>query len=314
MKTKKNKKGELTTQQIVGLIILVTSFVIILFFLFRLNIGKESKSELCHNSVILKSKSIFPQDTTQLSCYRNYKCITQDGSCEGLNSPEVVKVDNITKIYKELATEMTDCWWMFGGGNINYVGKDLTKKNYCSICSQVLLDNSLNKIDGVKDGKISKDELYNYLSKTKMSDGKNTYAEYLFGTNNIEQLKQASLSKGGPGTFGSIDIGNEKQFFVVMGITSEVSTTSWWVAAAVGTGLGIIAITPFGWVGAGIGIAVTSIAAGVAGSEISQRVNPEISAIVIKGKGVDNNFMSPTVIENSERFKALNCQEILTYT
>jgi len=309
----KLKKGELTTQQIVGLIILITSFVIILFFLFRLNIGKESKSELCHNSAILKSKSIFPKDTTQLSCYRSYKCITQDGSCEGLNNPEIVKVDNITKIYSELANEMTDCWWMFGNGNVNYVGKDFLKNNYCSICSQVLFDNSLNKINGVKNGQISKDELYDYISKTKMSDGKNTYAEYLFGTNNIEQLKQASSGNGGPATFGNIDVG--KQFFVVMGITSEVSTTSWWVVAVGGTIAGtVIATSPIGWI-AGAGVAITSIAAGVAGSEISQKINPEISAIVIKGKGVDNNFMSPTVVEaNSDRFKALNCQEILTYT
>ena len=54
MKFLKNKKGEMTTQQIVLLIILIASFAVILGFLFKLNFGAESEKDICHNSVVLR--------------------------------------------------------------------------------------------------------------------------------------------------------------------------------------------------------------------------------------------------------------------
>lgn len=315
MKHKKNKTGELTTQQIVLLVILITSFIIILFLLFRLNLGEETAKELCRNSVITRGRSIFPSNTVQLNCYRSYKCITQDGSCEGLNKPEVVKVGNATQIYGEIAKEMADCWWMFGEGNVDYVGSKTTKKNYCSICSQIAFDDSLKKIKGISDGKISKDELYNYLAEKNVSGEGYTYSQYIFGTNNLEQLKQASSQIKGPATFGTIEAG--KPFFIVTGITSGVGVLDW---TAIGTGVGIAAagvltLTPIGWVGLGVTAITTAIVSGTGGYVFSEATEPEISAIVMKGKGVDNNFMRPTVIEaDSDRFKALNCEEILTYS
>ena len=97
----KQHKAELTTQQIVAITILVVSFIVILFLLFRLNLGEETGKELCRNSVLLKSKSILPEGSVSLNCYRGYKCITYDGSCEGLNKPEVVKVETKEEIYSE---------------------------------------------------------------------------------------------------------------------------------------------------------------------------------------------------------------------
>ena len=278
-----------------------------------MNLGQETSKELCRNSVITKGKSVFPVDTVRLNCYRSYKCITQDGTCEGLNNPEVKKVNNVTQIYGEIAKEMSDCWWMFGEGNMDYIGTGVTKKNYCSICSQIAFDNSLANVQGVSDGKISKDELYNYLAKTNMGGEDYTYSQYLFGTNNLEQLKQASAGKGGPSTFGTIETG--KQFFVVMGITSEVSTLYWVGGAAAGAVAGIVVgLTPIGWA-IGTGVIITSIGGGIAGASYSEGVAPIISGIVLKGKGVENNFLRPTVVEaDSDRFKALNCQEILTYS
>lgn len=319
----KDKRGELTTQQIVTLVILITSFVVILFLLFRLNLGEETSKEICRNSVITKGKSVFPTSAVQLNCYRSYNCITQDGTCEGLNKPEIKKVENLSQIYGEVAMEMADCWWMFGEGNVDYIGTGATKKNYCSICSQIAFDNSLKDVPGVNGGKISKDELYNYLAKTNVSGEDYTYSQYLFGTNNIEQLKQASAQKGGPSTFGTIETG--KQFFVVMGITNSIGIPDWaaiGASASAGTvvlgaaGLAI-GLTPVGWVGIGVAAIITGVATGAGGYAytVSDIANPEISGIVFKGKDVENNFLRPTVVEaESDRFKALNCEEILTYS
>src|SRR3990167_10899296 len=105
----KNKKAELSTQQIVLMIILIASFLVILFFLFRLGVGEKSEEQLCHNSVLQKA-SVFSE--APLQCYRNYICITKDGSCEELIKPEKIKVKSLDEDYEALANEITDCWWM----------------------------------------------------------------------------------------------------------------------------------------------------------------------------------------------------------
>ena len=139
----KNKNAEITTQQIVILIILVTSFVIILFFIFKLNLGSESQKDICHNSVVLKGKSIVVSEA--LDCRTNYLCISGGGKCEGINPTETVKVNpnNKGEIMKAIASEMADCWWMFGEGKLDYLSigdKNALSETSCAICSIVKFD------------------------------------------------------------------------------------------------------------------------------------------------------------------------------
>jgi len=316
----KSKKAEITTQQIVLLIILIMSFAVILFFLFKLNLGKTTDKEICHNSVVMRGSSVIPADTVSLNCKRSYVCLTEDGSCEQMTKPDIKKVEEINDVYQVLADEMVDCWWMFGEGKINYIGKDMTERVYCSICTQLAFDDSLNKIEGIEDT-ISKDELYNYLSVQKISGGEETYAEYLFGTNGINQLKQIALGEGvKDATFGTIEI--DKQYFVMMGIISEVGVWKWafsggGVGAVVG-GITAVAVlsNPVAWVG-GLIVLGGSVAGGVAGATVgpsaAELIEPEISSPIINGEGIDNDFMAPTIIEaNSEKFEALNCKDIAT--
>lgn len=309
----KNLKGELTTQQIVVLIILIASFSVILFFFFKLNLGEETDKELCRNSVVLKGSYVLPSGSISLNCYRSYECLTKDGTCEGITNPEVEKVDTLDDVYKKLADSMASCWWMFGEGKIDYIGTGLTKNNYCSICSQILFDDSLSGVEGIEGGKISKDKLYDYLAEKEISEG-TTYLEYLFGSNNIEKIKEESKAQENAVTFGNIELG--KHYFVVMGITTEIGNTYEWL----GTGIAGIAVvtlfTPVGIVTSSI-ILVSGIATGVFGGTAAELelFEPEILALTVQGKGIDNQFMAPTILEaNSEKFKALNCEEIITFT
>lgn len=314
----KNKKGEITTQQIVLLVVLIASFAVILFFLLRLNLSEESQKELCRNSVILKGNDV-TRGSTQLNCYRSYECVTADGSCEGLNDPIKHNANSKEEVYETLANNMAECWWMFGEGKVNYVGGEFVKNNYCGICSQVLLDDSLKTIGNdegntvFENGEINEDDFYNYLTLTQRS-GDETYAEYIFGTNDIERVKQISIEQEGVGTFGTLDIG--KQFFVVTGITSETEGLHWFLAGAAGVVTGaIVASNPIGWVTGGIAIATVSAGGAVAGEAVTEGNNPEIGAIVVQGKGVENSFMAPTIVEaDSDKFKALSCEEILTFS
>ena len=318
----KTKKAELTNEQIVILIILIVSFAVLLFFLYKLNLGKTTSKEICHNSVMLKGATLEElKETVSLNCDRSYICITEDsGGCKEMYKPEIVEVKNLDEIYQKLADEMANCWWMFGEGRVDYIGGGVTKGNYCSICSQILFDTSLNNIEVVNEGKISKDNLYDYMSKTNIPGKEITYSEYIFGTTEINQLKQlASQQYKIKGTFGNIEVG--KQYFVVMGITNEVSGLYWAGIGAGGVGavIGIVALVtlsnPVGWVGGAVIIGVGAIAGATGGKAIFSSFEPEIAALKIPGKGIPNNFTAPTILEvDSEKFKALNCEEILTFT
>ncbi len=315
----KNRRGELTTQQIVLLIILIASFLVILFFLFRLNLGGDSEREICRNSVITRGSSALPEDSTPLKCSRTYVCLSEDKSCESLLNPVVKRVKTEKEVYDALAEEMALCWWTFGEGKVDYVGEQITHENYCSICSQIAFDDSVLSIEDdsgdlvFSDGKISKDKLYDYLSQREYSDGL-TYAQYLFGTNDVNGLKneiiQSQDLNNEVSTFGEIEI--NKQYYVVMGIVSELST---WKLALIGASVGVVAIPVLGasYVGGAILIAGGGTLGGTVGGDLSDLFNPEIGAIIIKGNGIDNSFMAPTIQEiDSDKFNALGCDKILT--
>jgi len=304
----KTKKAELTNEQIVILIILIVSFAVLLFFLYKLNLGKTTSKEVCHNSVMLKSSTISKlKETVSLNCDRSYICITEDSDgCKEMYKPEIVEVKNLDEIYQKLADEMANCWWMFGEGRVDYIGEDFfIKDNYCSVCSQILFDTSLNNIKGIDEEKISKDNLYDYMSKTKLPGKEITYLEYIFGTTEISQLKQlASQQSNLEGTFGDIEVG--KQYFNVMGITSEVGI-GWKIAGGVVIVIGLG--TGFLFPGLIVGVVI------IGGGEVAKGKQPEIGAIIVEGKGIPNKFMAPTILEaDSDKFKALNCEDIITFT
>ncbi len=289
------KKGELTTQQIVILIILVVSFAVILFFLLRLNLGSETDQEICHNSVITRGKSILPVDTFPLQCKRQYVCLSVDGSCEVMTKPEVIKVKTKDEVYKALADQLAECWWMFGEGKVDYISSEALSKNYCSICSQISFDNSVKSIFENKSF-FDKKEFYSYLSKNKISD-EQTYENY-FLINGILNY---------PGKFGEVDL--SKQYYSLMGITSKVSKVGWVLGGALA--LGALASIPLTG-----GVSVIAIGTAVGGAVVGGSAGWIASSylLVPSIKGPSGNFyIPPSVIEvTSSEFDSLNCDEIST--
>lgn len=303
------RNGEITSQQIVILVIVIVSFAVILFFLFRLNLGETTDEELCHNSVLTRGGAVVATEAVPLNCHRQYICLTaKGGTCEGLTNPKRIEVSTLDEVYGKLADQMANCWWMFGEGRVNYVGDDFVSNNYCSICSQIYFDKSLESITGKI---IDKEKLYDYLEKTKI-DKTNTYLQYLSGTDKKETIKKSLDEKGTSKNFGVIELG--KQYFVMMGISSEVGV-HWKVLQGVGIAVaGASFFTPAGWITYAVfaaGIATTGGA--VVGEQVYADETAEILAFTIDGRGIDNYFLVPTIIEaNSEKFDALNCEEILT--
>ena len=141
-----NKKAALTTKQTVLLILVIISLVVVLYFIFRMNIGGETKKEVCRNSVLLKGESVFPGQVS-LDCRPYYVCLSKTNSCGNEIVDEVVKVSNKDDVYKAIADEMVDCWWVFGEGGIEYVDRAVLKTGYyCSICNTIVFDESVKEI------------------------------------------------------------------------------------------------------------------------------------------------------------------------
>lgn len=108
-----------------------------------------------------------------------------------------------------------------------------------------------------------------------------------------------------------MDIGKDNQQFVVMGIISEQG----WVYYAAGAAVVAVGVfTPIGWIASAVVIG-TGIGIGSLGGNIASSFEPEIAALIVRGDGIDNEFMAPTIQEaNSTKFELLNCEEIITST
>lgn len=180
-------KAELTTQQIVLIVILLLSFSVILFLLFRLNFQDISEKQICHNSVVLKG-----QPTSLLSsidCKTTYICISGGDECVdflpiktlevNLNSPNAKN-----ETMEIIANEMSDCWWMFGEGKVDYSSYGYS----CAICSVLKFDNSIQQLD------LTYKDLYEYLRDAKKSESQ-TYLQYLYGINTFELFLEINQVK-----------------------------------------------------------------------------------------------------------------------
>ena len=300
-----NKKGELTTKQIVIFTILIVSFGIILFLMFRLNLGESAKKELCRDSVFRNSAGILGDiGESPLNCKRSYVCISKNGECDKLPDPdEIIKVKTKEEIYSALADEMADCWWMFGEGELNYVSKELTSTLHCSICSQVWFDESVGDFFENADD-FNQRNLYEYLTN-EIPNKEITYSEYLFGfkANSADDF----LPEGAQFDVFSLD----KPYLVMMGVFSEISTLGW---VAVGGGIaaitvGAVVFSPL--VGGAIGITTVG-AMVIGGSTVGGGAVAAIFSGVISNDG-DKNFIYPTIIEKaSVPFEAIKCEKVVT--
>jgi hypothetical protein len=213
-----NKKGELTTSQIVTLVILIVGFAIVLIFLFRLNLGQISNKEICHNSVVLNSKSTLG---STLNCKSSYVCVSGGEDCENFVPDTTMEINasDENETFKIIADEMASCWWMFGEGEANF--KEYLSYSegglgdHCAICSVMKFDSEVQEKLSI----IDYDRFYNYLANTK-KDGGETYLKYLYGHFILEEAKliirneSLALFGGGAKT--------ENKFWILMGVDPEL--------------------------------------------------------------------------------------------
>lgn len=282
-------RGEMTTQQIVTLIILITSFAVILFFLGRLALGEEADKELCRNSVLTRAASIIPTDSIPLDCKRSYVCITKDGSCEKMHKPILKEVSDNHDVYQILAEELADCWWMFGEGKIDYIGDEMLPGLNCALCSQIAFDNSVKDI--FKDGSFSKEDFYDYMNRENISEGR-SYLDYL----DLGYIFDAEYSD-----FGRVKL--DDQYYALTGMVPELSKWKWAAALAVG---GIVVVP--------VVLGVSTIAV-ISGGAVGGAGGYMLLAPALKSSGLfeGKTFYPPALVSTgSEEFRSLDCKEITT--
>ena len=174
----KGKRGELTTKQLVTIIVLIVSFIIVLFLLFQLNLGETTDEEICRNSVFLKSQSKLTSGP--LDCRTSYVCVSGGEECETITATSEIEIDSDDRneVLGAIANETVSCWFQFGEGEVNY-GEGFTSTGvHCAICSIIEFDAKTQEAIP----SISYSEFYNFL-QTNGKDRTQSLLNYLYGVN-----------------------------------------------------------------------------------------------------------------------------------
>ncbi|MBU1136398.1 MAG: hypothetical protein KJ559_02725 [Nanoarchaeota archaeon] len=190
----KNKKGALSIEWVIMIIILILGFGILLFFLLRFNFGERVNRDVCHESAVLRATlPSIAGNYVPLKCKTIKFCITNGligGKCNGrgedfAGESDITKVKVKTKedIERFLAQEMLECWQMMGEGKLSLFSQFIVEtygiggKVYptCLICSRIAFDKK-----NLEEAKIdlSQVDVLNYMQTHKPHGFDMSYIDY----------------------------------------------------------------------------------------------------------------------------------------
>jgi len=234
-----NKKAEMTSKELIGIVILVLSFVIVLLFWRLYNPGGEIDKDACHTSIVLRSATnlggIVGNKVTNaisLRCQTEKICLSMSGKdCEEFgkstkNSP-VTKIDVSSKqdIEREIANALYDCNSMVGEGKLDFMPTPTFSEKYCLICSRIAFDKEAKE----QIQKISYEELYfDWMMNNKLPSGK-SYFESIYSYDiqeNSEKLEEARESadiQDATSQDWSLNLNNEHAI-----LAATIPKGAWW--------------------------------------------------------------------------------------
>ncbi len=219
-----NKKAEISTSMIIGIIIVVITFAIMSIVYYQLTTSINLDREACTTSAMFRGtlpsekfgSLAGAQDLISLKCKTKKICVTtnklakgeceQDfGSLEGKYSTyriskEKSKADQQIKTL--LAREMADCWNMLGRGNFAIFGREMTTQTNIGaiavICSRIQFDKT---IIGNEEGQLNIQEIsgFNrYLLSHKVPNYEISYWDFLRNSYDGEtmQILSGQMVKG----------------------------------------------------------------------------------------------------------------------
>ena len=180
----KNKRGELTSRQLIIIIILIVSFAIIIAFFFMLGLRSMIGGETCRNSVMMRGIP-FGDWVVSLKCKTQDVCFSMGGECEE-GADEVIKVENEIELEKEMNNLKIDCWWMMGEGKVDY-----GSEGSCAICYKVYFGEEIKKEYEIisLNEQVHTNEVYALI--TQIRDGEDRYPKFVKYTS--EELGEDEL-------------------------------------------------------------------------------------------------------------------------
>lgn len=194
MKTmKREKKGELTSEQIITIILALIGAGLLIFLYYQLSWSGTIDRQTCHESVVLRGTIDIVQgalqDAVPLKCKTEKTCVTSGffaGKCrEFENSKGItnVKAKSKEQVEKTIAQNVVDCWSMMGEGHLSLFSQTLAKTYgigsvypTCVICNRIAFDKDKLANSGIDLNKI---DVENYMSTRLLPDKNITYAQYL---------------------------------------------------------------------------------------------------------------------------------------
>ncbi len=297
------KRGEITSKQLVTIIILIVSFSVILIFFFSLDLQRGISDDACRNSVILRSKLPVIGEGVKLNCKTNYICISREDECkESTKDTTTIKVKDKNEIIEALADLMRDCWWKMGEGDVDYSrGVDLTTENYCAVCDVVHFDESIKNNEELN--KLTYKEFYFYLSNKKVPNKDESYLYYLTGFSDLTSERARLLQSE-----EKVDIFDEKYFFNLAddkgyALVTGISKKGW--RNTLGSALGAGGVLAF------IGGVVGNVPGAVIGLVLGGGGTGTVAYYIEKPGSIQQ--MYPVFIQyDAKSLENLNCKEFST--
>lgn len=304
-----NRRGELTSSQLITIIILIVSFAVILIFFWMFNFKGEISKESCRNSVVLRGTALTKQ-AVSLQCSTQDVCLSMTNSCVGAKKDTtVLKVVDKPALMNELSNLMYDCWWQMGNGKIDYRSSGIgNEESYCAVCNTVKIDDSIKNNKDLNG--ISLAELFSYMQTKSVPNSNQSYLQYLYGMNNLDEVN--SNLKAISTRYGTqIDITSQKIDLNSgdLALVTALTKDGWGMPLAGGAAGGVA--------GGALGYFVTASAFGgpiswvVGGAAVAGAATVGTIAYASSDNGL--KYLPPTYYSyNGESFRALNCKEFST--
>jgi len=217
MMNKKAQEGSgMPIATLVVILLLILSFIILIYFFAQVGFGSRADKETCHQSVIIRAttpafaglKSAVP-----LKCQTEKVCITSKlfgGKCaefEGTKGITTVRVGTKTDVERVLTQNLFDCWTMMGEGKVSLFSQWFADTygfggiySTCTVCGRVAFDSESLAKAGINASEINVEE---YMRTHIISGMNKTYAEYLGGEGGkitIQPLSVAETTEAAPKT------------------------------------------------------------------------------------------------------------------
>ena len=181
------KKGELTSAQIIGLVLAIAAFLIVFSLFLVLKSSDYTEKDVCHLSVLTRATApSSAQAAVPLKCTTQKICLNDGkGQCDEAFAGE--KAEQISlpsdqdqaarKIEEVTAAAMYDCWQMMGEGKLDIFHNAYTQFNInperttCVVCSRVAVDKQVNPTI------LEKVNVNEYLRKNQVPGSSLTYLQ-----------------------------------------------------------------------------------------------------------------------------------------